>query len=117
MEGELVIELMEVCVDEDGFEMVNGLLCGSGEGKVNLYVIGYVLKFFGDVDEIGLVGFVEFFFVLYDSEVVLWKKEEIIENGVDVGDCYIFNLMLGVNVFCFGNYFSFKGIRSDKFID
>lgn len=116
-EDETQFAAQEVRVSEDGSVTVDGLPRGSGEGEKELRPVGHVSALPGDETSTGPVGPLEFFSVLQDSEVVLWKKSDIEENGVDVGDRYESRRVEGKEILLPGNHPSFSSLRSGSFVD
>jgi len=97
---------------ESGPPLVNGEPLGSKKGEPELHPVGYISKLPDGVDKTGPVGAVEFFQVLQNSEVVLWKSRTVGNQTV-----YVPTPTEGSKVLRPGEHPTFKGIRSDNPID
>ncbi|REJ85653.1 MAG: cation acetate symporter [Planctomycetota bacterium] len=111
------IEPQVVTVEADGDRLVNGVPQGRGTGETDLRPVGSVSKLPGGAKETGPVGPLEFFRVLQDSEVVLWKSETETNPDGSTVTTYSPQPTPGSEVLRPGNHPAFKGIRSDKFLD
>ncbi|MEZ6114124.1 MAG: cation acetate symporter [Pirellulaceae bacterium] len=102
----------------DGRKLIDGELQGKREGEHDFRTIGHVLDLPGEEKSTGPLGPLEFFSVLQNSEVILWKAgaEQVDENG-DRTIVYTPQPTPGNEILRPGNYPSFKGIRSDRFLD
>ncbi len=101
---------------EDGTTLINGLPKGSGEGEASFRPIGHV-KSLPEGNKTGPLGPIEFLSTFGESEIIVWRKEEIREEGEDVGDRFVPKVMKGEELLRPGNHPAFQGVRSDRFID
>lgn len=101
-------------IESDGSTTING----QPEDEGGFRPIGHVASLPDGEKATGPVGPLEFFSVLQESEVILWKKEELRnESGEDIGDRYEPKITSGREVLRPGNHPSFQGIRGDAFTD
>ena len=96
--------------------LVNGLPQGRGEEETDLHPVGYLSKLPDGQTKTGPLGPLAFFRVLQNSEVVLWGSRVINESGA-VTTVYYPKPTPGREVLRPGEHPTFKGIRSDKFVD
>ena len=98
----------------DGKEIVNGLPKGTGEGESQLHPVGYISKLPDGKSETGPLGMSEFFSVMQDSEIVLWRKFDT-ENADGKLTVYYPKPTPGGQVLRPGEHPKFAGIRGDGF--
>jgi cation/acetate symporter len=97
----------------DGRVLVNGQEHGTGEGQAQLRPVGHIARLPGDVDTTGPVGPLEFFSVLRESEVVLWKSETQEASDGSKTTTYSPQPTPGDAVLRPGNIPAFRGIRGE----
>ncbi len=98
----------------DGPTLVNGLPHGIADGQADFRPIGHVSKLPGNVSQTGPLGPLEFFRVLQDSEIILWRSSTDPETGITT---YTPKPTPGSEILRPGNLPAFKGIRSELFSD
>lgn len=98
----------------DGKEIVNGLPKGTGDGEAQLHPVGYISSLPEGKSETGPLGLSEFFAVLQESEVVLWRKFDA-ENADGNLTVFYPKPTPGSQVLRPGEHPKFAGIRSDGF--
>lgn len=97
----------------DDVEYVNGLPQGTGEGQGDIHPVGRVLRLPDNKKETGKVGLLEFFRVLQESEVNLWRNESIKDDaGLELKVFYQL-ARPGSSVLRPGEHPKFAGIRGD----
>jgi cation/acetate symporter len=125
----------------DGTRLVNGLPQGRGSGQAELKPVGHISRLPDGKASTGPLGPLEFFRVLQESEVVLWRSETVagspplsgIRENSDEGERAEFPRIplpegskttvyhpqptSGSEVLRPGNLPAFSGIRSDKLLD
>ncbi len=118
-EGDLLTltEAQTVTKLPDGGRLINGLPKGTGPDQAVLHPIGYLKSLPEGKSETGPVSPLEFFSILQQSEVVLWKNEKILHADKSETTVYYQKITLGSQVLRPGETPIFKGIRSDKFSD
>jgi cation/acetate symporter len=97
-----------------GPTLVNGVPQGRGEGEGDLRPVGHVSSLPGGISTTGSLGPLEFFRVLQQSEVVVWRSATDAETGVTT---YTPRATPGSEILRPGNLPAFKGIRSELFSD
>lgn len=92
--------------------LINGLPQGRGEGEAELRTVGEVLRLPNGQTETGPLGPLEFFQVLQESEIALWRSKKD-------GNRTIYSAVptSGKEILRPGNHPSLRGMRSDKFLD
>ena len=101
----------------DGTRLVNGLPQGTGEGQTDLRPVGTVSALPGGASETGPLGPLEFFRVLGDSTVVLWRSET--KTAADGAKTIVYSPIStpGEEVLRPGNHPLFRGLRGGKLTD
>src|SRR5205085_11127144 len=66
-------------VRSDGTTLVNGLPHGRNPGQADFHPVGYVSKLPGGVEATGAVGPVAFLRTMQDSEVIMWRRDQVSE--------------------------------------
>ena len=98
----------------DGKTLINGLPFGKSEGQGQLRPVGHVATLPGGIEKTGPVGPIEFFRILQESEIVLWKsKVEKAKDGA-VTTTYAPKLTPGSEILRPGLSPTFSGIRGDS---
>ena len=106
-------EIAQTVATRDGQTLVNGLPRGTAAGQADLRPVGRVARLPGNVARTGPVGPLEFFRVLQDSEVVLWKTATAGGSGEQT-TTYSPVITPGRDILRPGSHPVFKGIRSDN---
>ncbi len=101
----------------DGQTLVNGEPKGTKPGENSLRPVGTLSKLPNGQTETGPLGPLEFFSVLQNSEVVLWKKQPPVEENGAVTTEYKPEPTPGSRVLRPGESSKFAGIRRDNLID
>jgi cation/acetate symporter len=107
------VRTQTVTVTADGRRLIDGLPQGHGEGQAELRPVGQIRKIPGDPSNTGSLGPFQFFRVLAQSEVVLWKSDTIHEADGSTTTVYYPEPTSGSEVLRPGNHPAFRGIRSD----
>ncbi|MCA9170497.1 MAG: cation acetate symporter, partial [Planctomycetales bacterium] len=117
LEGEQVLlrEGQMETTTTQGEHFVNGLPKGIGEGHATLRPVGNISRLPDDMTETGAVGPFEYFRVLQQSEVMVWRKQKLALATGDTTTVYYPESVTGSRVLRPGEYF--KGIRSNKVSD
>lgn len=100
---------------QGGAVYVDGVRQGVGSGEADLQPVGTIARLPGGVDRTGAVGPLEFFRVLSESEIVLWRSQTVVEEGIET-TTYSPKRVEGTEVLRPGNHPSFSGLRSDQVI-
>ncbi len=97
----------------EGQVLVNGISRGTGAGEAQLRPIGDVTRLPGDVQQTGPVGPLEFFRIIGQSEIVLWRSSK--EKRADGSEMTTFTPTAtpGEEVLRPGKLPAFQGIRGD----
>lgn len=111
------LETQTVTRAKSGEVTINGLPRGTGPGHAELRPIGHLLNLPGDQTQTGPVGPVEFFSILQQSEVVLWKSSSKQGPNGESITVYTPHVTPGNEILRPGNHPAFQGIRSEKFSD
>jgi cation/acetate symporter len=92
--------------------LINGLPQGRGEGEAELRTVGEVLRLPNGQTESGPLGPLEFFQVLQESEIALWRSKKD-------GNRTIYSAVptSGKEILRPGNHPNLRGMRSEKFLD
>lgn len=98
----------------DGNRLVNGLPHGRAEGEADFRPVGHVSQLPGGAAQTGPLGPLEFFRVLQESEVILWRSTTDSATGITT---FAPQPTAGSEVLRPGNLPAFKGIRSESFTD
>lgn len=118
---EELVELREaqtVHVDKHGRKFVNGQPLGSVKGQPELHPVGHIEHLAGDVSATGPLGPLEFFRVLGESRVVLWRASKPIEHADETKTVVYFQKPTsGAQVLRPGESAMFKGIRGNSWSD
>lgn len=101
----------------DNSLLYNGLPLGTGPDEAVLHPIGFLKSLPDGKTETGPVSPVEFFSILQQSEVVLWRSEKVKLPDKTEVDVFYQKVTPGSQVLRPGEHPTFKGIRSDKFSD
>ncbi len=101
----------------DGRDFVDGRPQGRGPGETDLRPVGHVSRLPGGDTRTGPLGPLEFFRVLQQSEIVLWKSETSKSDDGSTTTTFSPRPTPGAEVLHPGNHPSFKGIRSDNPLD
>lgn len=114
-------EGQSVTVTSDGTKLVNGQPLGKKKGDPELHPVGHVSSLrgseTGEAASSGPVGPFEFFSTLQESTVILWGNQTVAEEDGSTTTVYFQKPTPGSHVLRPGEHPTFKGIRSDKFID
>jgi cation/acetate symporter len=101
----------------DGEILINGLPQPVDADSVQMKGVGYITRLPGNKQSTGPVGPLEFFSILQNSEIMLWKSTTI-KDGTDTEHTvYYQKLTPGSEVLRPGNHPNFIGIRSDNLLD
>lgn len=110
-----LLEPQTVTVLPDGKKLVNGRPHGTGPGQSDFRPVGHVTHLPEDVERTGPLGPMEFFAVLQQSEVVLWKAEAPVKHDDgSVTTAYTPVRRSGSEVLRPGNHKLFQGIRGES---
>lgn len=101
----------------NGNRLINGLPLGTAPGQAVLHPVGFLKSLPGGRTETGPVSPVEFFSILQQSEVVLWRNEKILHADKTETTVYYQKITPGSQVLRPGEHATFRGIRSEKFFD
>ncbi|MCA8995723.1 MAG: cation acetate symporter [Planctomycetaceae bacterium] len=101
----------------DGQKLVNGEPLGTKKGEPELHPIGYISELAGDQTKTGSLGPLSFFKELNDSKIILWGNETVSHDDGSKTTVYYQKPTTGSSVLRPGTHPTFKGIRSDNFID
>ncbi len=101
----------------DGKLLMNGLPKGRGPNEAELHPIGFLKSLPDGKTETGPVSPIEFFSILQQSEVVLWRNEKVLLPEKTETTVYYQKITPGSQVLRPGEHATFKGIRSEKFSD
>lgn len=113
-ESPSALESQKVVKRLDGTTEINGLPKGSGPGQGELRPAGHVLALPNGQKETGPVGPLEFFQVLRESEIVLWKSTpSTAEDGAKV-TTYAPKPTMGADILRPGQAPMFQGIRGES---
>ncbi len=113
-ESPSALESQKVVKRLDGTTEINGLPKGSGPGQGELRPAGHVLALPNGQKETGPVGPLEFFQVLRESEIVLWKSTpSTAEDGAKV-TTYTSRPTMGADILRPGQAPMFQGIRGES---
>ncbi|MEN0112073.1 MAG: cation acetate symporter, partial [Planctomycetota bacterium] len=110
-------ECQTLTVAADGSKRVNGLPRGLGDGEATLAAVGRVTRLPGEKRATGSLGLASFFSTLQESEVLLWRSEQIADADNAVATVYYPVPTPGAKVLRPGEHPAFRGIRSGDFID
>lgn len=97
---------------EDGRILINGLPQGRGPGETDLRPVGEVLQLPDGATSTGPVGPIQFFRILQESTVALWRAEKVGNKTT-----YSAKATSGKEILRPGNLPTLKGIRSEKLVD
>ncbi len=115
--GIVQVELREaqtVTTDKDRKKYVNGKPLGVKKGEPELHPVGFVEHLAGDVESTGPLGPLQFFQVLRESRVVLWKDSPAIQHADGRKTVVYFQKPTeGNHILRPGESSMFKGIRSN----
>ena len=101
----------------EGGIVINGLPKGVGEGHGQIQPVGTISKLPGGIERTGPLGPLEFFSTLQESEIVLWKKQEIKSSDGSTTTVYTPTPTPGSQILQPGASPTFAGIRSEKLFD
>ncbi len=108
-------EAQTVLIDKDKKKFVNGLPMGRKKGEPELHPVGHVEQLPGDAQATGALGPLQFFSVLRESRVVLWRKgTDIVHADGSKTTVYVQKPTAGSQVLRPGESAMFKGIRGDS---
>ncbi|MCC6509953.1 MAG: cation acetate symporter [Pirellulaceae bacterium] len=108
-------EAQTVLINSEKQKMVNGRPMGRVKGEPELYPVGHIEHLAGDVEATGPLGPLEFFRVLRESRVVLWRKgKDVTHDNKTTTSVYIQKPTEGAEVLRPGESAMFKGIRGDS---
>jgi cation/acetate symporter len=105
-----------VKVLEDGTQLVNGEPKGTKKGEPELDSIGLVTRLPNGKTSTGPVGPIEFFTILQESTVELWRSVVITEVDGSKLTVYYRKDTPGSEILRPGEHPKFKGIRGDEFL-
>ncbi len=97
----------------DGRVLVNGIPRGAGEGQGQMRPVGDLTKLPDGKQSTGPLGPLEFFRVLSQSEVVLWRSETVTSASGDKLTTFTPEATPGEEVLRPGKSPTFRGIRGD----
>lgn len=112
-----LLEAQTVGQAADGTLLVNGQPKGIKKGEAELHPIGHVSKLPNGQTRTGPVGPISFFSTLQDSEVVLWGSQKITDDAGQALTVYYQKPTSGAKILRPGEHPTFKGIRSEHFLD
>ena len=113
----LHVRAQTVLVKKDGTKVINGLPHGKGEGKTDLWPVGFVRESNASSTEgTGPLGPISFLRELSFKEIELTSSEQIKDDD-GTTTVYFPRIVSGADVLVPGNHPTFKGIRSDKLTD
>lgn len=98
----------------DGKTYINGKPKGTGAGEAVLDPVGRISKLPGDKTETGPLSMAEFFSTLQQSEVILWRKADIVESDAAKTTVYYPKPTPGSEVLRPGENPRFAGIRKPE---
>ncbi len=98
----------------DGRTLINGLPAGKEPGQGQVRSVGHISRLPGGVERTGPVGPLEFFRVLRESEVVLWKSDTTTTEEGGKLSTYSPNPTPGDAILRPGQAPMFKGIRGES---
>lgn len=101
---------------EDGTQLVNGEPKGTKKGEPELDPIGLVTRLPNGQTSTGPVGPIEFFSILQESQVELWRSVVITEDDGSEITVYYRKDTPGSEILRPGEHPKFQGIRKDEFI-
>lgn len=105
-------EAQTVRVDKEKKKFVNGQPMGRTKGEPELHPVGHIEKLPGDVSATGALGPLQFFSILSESQIVLWRKgTDIVHADGSKTTVYAQKLTEGSQVLRPGESAMFKGIR------
>lgn len=110
-------EKQTVAIGPNGEKIVNGLPQGHGEGQTDLWPVGHISKLPDGKTATGPLGPFEFLSTLQQSEVVLWSAKAGKDAEGRPATVYTPRPTPGSEVLRPGNSPTFKGVRSDRFLD
>lgn len=116
-DGVVLREAQTLTKTADGKTLVNGQLKGTKKGEPELHPVGHLTQLPGGVQETGPLSAVEFLRTLEQSQVVLWRNENIKHADGGSTTVYVQKLTSGSEVLRPGEHPTFRGIRSEKFSD
>lgn len=111
-----LLEAQTVTERDDGTQLVNGQPKGNKKGEAELHPVGHVTRLPDGQQSTGPLGPLEFFSVLQESEVVLWRNQRV-ETAEGKTTVYYQKPTPGSEVLRPGEHPTFAGIRSDKAVD
>lgn len=79
--SELANSPQTMVIRKDGSKLVNGTPQGKREGEADLRPVGHITRLPGDKTATGPLGPIEYLATLQQSEIVLWKKKEVVADG------------------------------------
>lgn len=100
----------------DGKKLVGGLPWGKGPGQADLRPIGEVRTLPGGVEKTGPVGPLEFFAKLDQSEIVVFREQDVIDPTGPI-KIYYPVVLTGSELLTPGASPTFKSVRSEKISD
>jgi cation/acetate symporter len=98
----------------DGQVLIDGRPRGTGPGETELRPVGHLSELPGGADATGPVGPLEFFSVLRESEVVLWRSERKVQSDGATTTIYHPEKVQGEEVLRPGKIPTFRGIRGES---
>jgi len=110
-------ETQTVTVGSDGTTLVNGLPQGRNPGQADLHPVGYVSKLPAGVEATGALGPVAFLRTMQDSEVVMWRREQVSEADGSSTTIYYQKPTPGKDFMAPGSSPTFGKVRGVKLFD
>ena len=107
-------EAQSVTKGADGSTLVNGRVRGKAAGEADLHPVGFISRLPNQQQDTGPLGFVSFFSVLQQSEVVLWREKKLVETDGSKTTIYYQKPTPGSQILRPGEHPLFSGIRSDR---
>ena len=115
--GSTLAKAQTLAVLPDGRTLANGLPQGSGRGKGDLRAVGQIQRLPGGRQRTGPLGPLSFLTTIQESTVVLWSKQDVVEDDGTRTAVYYPRLVEGNDVLVPGASPTFKGVRGERFVD
>jgi cation/acetate symporter len=110
-------EAQTVTTTPQGQVLVNGRPKGAKKGEPELRPVGHISRLPSGIEKTGPLGPLSFFSTLQESEIVLWGSERIAEADGSTTTVYFQKPTPGSRVLRPGEHPTFRGIRSERFLD
>src|SRR5881394_271125 len=112
----MLSETQTLTVRPDGTTLVNGLPQGRNPGEADLHPVGYVSKLPGGIEATGPLGPVGFLRTMQDSEVIMWRRDQISDADGST-TVYYQKPTPGRDFMAPGSSPTFGKVRGAKFLD